>query len=108
MQDVVEIIEILKEFKSNLKNLYRDKLSKVILYGSYARGEQTEDSDVDIAIVLKGVFRSFEEIDRMTAIAGSIDLKYNILLSLHPISEEDYESCKTPLLINIHEEKVII
>ncbi len=108
MQDTVEIMEILKEFKSNLKNLYRDKLSKVILYGSYARGEQTEDSDVDIAIVLKGDIRSFEEIDRMTAIAGIIDLKYNILLSLHPISEEDYESCNTPLLLNIHEEKVII
>ncbi len=44
----------------------------------------------------------------MTAIAGIVDLKYNILLSLHPISEEDYESCKTPLLIKIHEEKVII
>ncbi|MHA1104973.1 MAG: hypothetical protein ACTSPN_04535 [Promethearchaeota archaeon] len=44
----------------------------------------------------------------MTAIAGEFDLKYNILLSLHPVSEKDYESCKTPLLINIHEEEVII
>jgi len=44
----------------------------------------------------------------MTAIAGEIDLKYNILLSLHPVAEKDYESCNTPLLLNIHEEEVII
>ena len=108
MQDTVEIIEILEEFKTNLKKLYGDKLSKIILYGSYARGEQTEDSNVDLAIVLKGDIRPFKEIDRMTAIAGDFDLKYNILLSLHPVSEKDYDSCKTPLLINIHEEEVII
>ncbi len=108
MQETVEIIEILKEFKTNIKKLYGDKLSKIILYGSYARGEQTEDSDVDLAIVLKGDIRPFREIDKMTAIAGEIDLKYNILLSLHPVAEKDYESCKTPLLLNIHEEEVII
>jgi len=108
MQETVEIIEILEEFKTNLKKLYGDQLSKIILYGSYSRGEQTEDSDVDLAIVLKGNIRSFKEIDKMTAIAGEIDLKYNILLSLHPVSEKDYESCKTPLLINIHEEEIII
>jgi predicted nucleotidyltransferase len=104
----LEIIEILKEFKTNLKKLYGDKLSKIILYGSYSRGEQTEDSDVDLAIVLKGDIRPFREIDKMTAIVGEIDLKYNILLSLHPVSEKDYESYKTPLLINIHDEEVII
>ena len=108
MQETVEIIEILKEFKTNIKKLYGDKLSKIILYGSYARGEQTEDSDVDLAIILKGDIRPFKEIDKMTSIAGEIDLKYNILLSLHPVAEMDYESCKTPLLLNIHEEEVII
>jgi len=108
MQETVEIIEILEEFKTNLKKLYGEKFSKIILYGSYARGEQTEDSDVDLAIVLKGDIRPFNEIDKMTAIAGEIDLKYNILLSLHPVSEKDYKFCKTPLLINIHEEEVII
>jgi predicted nucleotidyltransferase len=108
MQETVEIIEILKEFKTNIKKLYGDKLSKIILYGSYARGEQTEDSDVDLAIILKGDIRPFKEIDKMTAIAGEIDLKYNILLSLHPVSEKDYEYSKTPLLLNIHDEEVII
>jgi len=42
----------------------------------------------------------------MTEIACDIDLKYNILLSIHPVSEEDYNSRMTPLLINIREEGV--
>ena len=101
-------MEILEKFKTNLKKLYGDKLSMVILYGFYWRCEQTEDSDIDLALVLKGEIRSFKEIDKMTAIVGEIDLKYYFLLSLHPVSEKDYEACNTPLLINIHEEEVII
>ena len=105
---MLKIKKILIEFKEKLIELYGAKLKEVILYGSYARGEETEDSDIDLAIVLKGDIRPFEEIDRMTNIAGDIDLKYNILLSLHPISEKIYINRKTPLLVNIREEGVLI
>ena len=108
MQDTVGIIKILKEFKVRLQNLYGDKFSSLILYGSYARGEFIEDSDIDLAVVLKGNIKPFKEIDRMTAIAGDIDLKYCVLLSLYPVSEEGYQSCKTLLIMNIHEEGVLI
>ena len=37
---------------SSLCSIYGELLSEVILYGSYARGTQTDESDVDIAIVL--------------------------------------------------------
>jgi predicted nucleotidyltransferase len=105
---MLKIKKILIEFKEKLIELYGDKLKDVILYGSYARSEETEDSDIDLAIVIKGDIRPFEEIDRMTNIAGDIDLKYNVLLSLHPISEKDYINRKTPLLMNIREEGVLI
>lgn len=104
---MLKIKKILIEFKEKLIELYGDKLKDVILYGSYARSEETEDSDIDLAIVIKGDIRPFEEIDRMTNIAGDIDLKYNVLLSLHPISEKDYINRKTPLLMNIREEGVL-
>lgn len=43
----------LKDYISELKNIYKDSLDKVILYGSYARGDYTEESDVDIMILLR-------------------------------------------------------
>ncbi len=49
----LEMEACLKEYTSELKNIYKDSLDKVILYGSYARGDYTEESDVDIMILLR-------------------------------------------------------
>ena len=62
----MKIKKILKEFKEKLVELYQEQLVDVLLYGSYARGEQREDSDIDIAVILKGKIEPFKEIDRIT------------------------------------------
>ena len=46
--------EAIKEFKKDVKKLYGNRLKHIILYGSYARGSATEDSDIDLLIVLEG------------------------------------------------------
>ena len=48
------INNIIKEFKVEVRELYGRRLKNVILYGSYARGEATDDSDIDMAVVLEG------------------------------------------------------
>ncbi|MBN1216759.1 MAG: nucleotidyltransferase domain-containing protein, partial [Candidatus Lokiarchaeota archaeon] len=50
-----KIITLLTEFKKILKQLYGTNLSKLIIYGSYVHGEEKNDSDVDIAIILKKI-----------------------------------------------------
>ena len=47
------IRQIAEEHKSRLKSLYGDELVELVLFGSYARGEEHEESDVDFAIVLR-------------------------------------------------------
>ncbi len=47
-----KIIEnILSELKRELKQLYQNRLVSIILYGSYARGEAGEDSDIDVVVL---------------------------------------------------------
>ena len=46
--------EILQEMRELLKSVYWNRLKAVILYGSVARGTQTEDSDIDIMILVDG------------------------------------------------------
>ena len=45
-----ELQVVLKKVKSAAQQLYGDKLNKIILYGSYARGDNTDESDSDISL----------------------------------------------------------
>jgi len=48
-----DIQKVLKELKEELQTIYGKRLKKVILYGSWVRNQATEDSDIDISIVLE-------------------------------------------------------
>ena len=43
---------ILAATKKGLQKLYGPHLKGLVLYGSYARGEATPDSDIDVAVIL--------------------------------------------------------
>lgn len=51
MKSTEEIIEILREFKRTSAEKYG--IEELALFGSAARGEQTEDSDIDVCVKLK-------------------------------------------------------
>ena len=102
----MKIRGIVEEFKKEIEKLYGDKLKNVILYGSWARGKATEDSDIDLLILLEGKIISGKEIDRMIDIITDINLKYGVLISVYPISEKDYLTVNSPLLINARKEGI--
>lgn len=104
----MNIKKILSELKNGLVKLYGEQLIDVLLYGSHARGEQREDSDIDIAVILRGDINPFKEIDKITEFSYDISLKYSTLLSIHPISEKDYIYRNSPFILNIREEGISI
>ncbi|OIN56182.1 nucleotidyltransferase domain-containing protein [Arsenicibacter rosenii] len=53
MATVVDINSINSDVTHMLKQLYGDRLASIILYGSYARGDFQEDSDVDYLVLLE-------------------------------------------------------
>jgi len=102
----MRISEILKEFREEIENLYGKRLKSIILYGSWARGDATEESDIDVLIVLEGEVIPGKEIDRMIDIITEINLKHGVLVSVYPVSKEDYSTINSPLLINVRREGV--
>ena len=44
---------VIKDFTKTMKNHYGDRLSKIILYGSYVRGDFNEEADTDFMVVIK-------------------------------------------------------
>ncbi len=70
------------EYKAALQNLYGDNFAELILFGSYARGDNWEESDLDFAVVLRNPnTRAGSEIPKTVPISSRLSLKYGIAVS---------------------------
>jgi len=59
---------VLIKYRAALAELYGDRIERVVLYGSRARGDAKPDSDYDIAIFLKDLTSRWEEFGRLADI----------------------------------------
>ena len=60
----------------------------IILYGSVARGPQTEESDVDIAVIVKRYMKDMH--DKMIDLTVELELEYNKVLSVLIIDYDNF------------------
>jgi len=102
------IKEIVYELKYQLEMRYGSQLKGVVLFGSYARGEETEGSDIDIAIVLEDFDHACTEIEMTGDLISSRSLKFDTLISLAPIKEKDWLLMRTSLISNIQREEAVL
>jgi len=104
MPDAVQ--KLLKELKQGLMKLYGDRLKGLYLYGSYARGDYKEGSDLDVLIVLNDFERAPIELSRTDDLVGDLSLEYLITVSLMFMREKDWLTADKPLLRNVRVEGV--
>jgi uncharacterized protein len=100
------IQKLLAELKKGLKKLYGNRLTRLYLYGSYARGDQREGSDLDILVVLTDFERAPVELERTDDLMGELSLKYLITISPAFMREKDWLAADKPLLRNVRVEGV--
>jgi len=82
---------IISDYKNAITNLYGDRLYKIILYGSYARGDYNEESDIDFMVVLNDDdIRPFKEIDSITHVIYDYILQYGVDISSVPTTKNKY------------------
>lgn len=74
---------IINEIATGLREIFGDKLDSVILYGSYARGDYNDESDID---VMAKLHLTTDEIrvyrPRVSVLASAVGLKYDIMVSI--------------------------
>ena len=66
---------LLMQYLTELQKIYGSHLKSVILYGSYARGDYTPDSDIDIMLL---VDLPTEEIEKYSDELSELDFEYNV------------------------------
>jgi predicted nucleotidyltransferase len=96
---------ILRRLKAELERLYGDRLERVLLYGSRARGDARPDSDWDVAVFLRGYDGRHAEWSRLSDLAFDILLETGIDLSLQPFAPEELPE-RTPIMHEIRREGV--
>ena len=104
----LDVREPLQELRRELVGLYGDRLVDLVLYGSRARDDAEEDSDIDVLVVISGQVDPGREVHRTSALLSNISLKYNVVISCVFVDELKYLRGKGPLIRNIRREGIQI
>lgn len=97
---------ILDSVKTYFSGLYQEQLNSVVLFGSQARGDAYESSDIDILVVLDSEVNPYREIDRTSEFIAQVCLDNDVVISRHFISLDKFKHGNTPFLQNIRREGV--
>jgi predicted nucleotidyltransferase len=100
--------EVLRDLDGGLRDLYGECYQGLVLYGSQARGEADEGSDVDLLLLLEDPVEVGREIRHSSGLVASLSLEAGLVLSLVPVSIEDYRASLDPYLINARREGAIV
>ena len=84
-------INIDKQVMANVEKFAKEvrkdnDVDAVLIFGSYAKGTQDENSDIDVAIVLKKIENRFDEMGRLYNYTWNTDTR----IEPHPINTDDY------------------
>jgi predicted nucleotidyltransferase len=97
---------VLVELRRRLKELYGDRLVKLVLFGSQARGDAAPDSDIDVLVVLRGSVEPYREIHRASPVTAAVSLEHDVVISCVYVSEERFNADRGPLLVNVRAEGI--
>lgn len=84
--------ETMRELKESLKGLLGNRLVKLTLFGSVARGDDTDRSDIDVAIVIRGLTRALKH--QVLSKVAEVELHHFVPISALVLSEEEFNRLK--------------
>ncbi len=104
----VPLKSVLHELQVGLRKLYSENAPRIILYGSYARNEARSDSDIDVLLLFSHSIQTGREITRVSQLLADLNLRYEVLVSVVPALEDQYQSLQGPFWQNVRREGIEI
>jgi predicted nucleotidyltransferase len=99
---------ILKDLRARLEAIYGDRLVRLVLYGSQARGDGAGDSDIDVVVVLKGPLNYWEELRRTEETVASLCLEHDAVVSTIFLTPKEADESRNPIPVNIRREGIVV
>lgn len=104
-----EMLKKLCEMCEAFGEIYGNVIAEVVLYGSYARGQESDESDVDLALILRAN-QTEDQYDRMIDVVVDYQLDLGITLSIIPIEQRAFMEWKTilPFYKSVESEGIVL
>ena len=101
--------EMREELVQGLTDIFGNNISMTILYGSAARGNATQESDIDIAIVVRSQMDDATR-RRFLSWAADMDIRYERVFSIVDIQESNMSKWEDalPFYRNIKKEGIVL
>ena len=94
------------QIKEHLAKIYGEKIRRVILYGSCARGQATTDSDIDVLLLVDESLDPFEVRENLSDILFDMVLDEGDMVSVMAVPENFFETYNSPFMLNVKKEGV--
>ena len=101
--------DIKEELVEGLTGIFQKNISMIILYGSVARGEAADSSDIDIAIIVKEPINQNPK-KQFVSWAANMDLRYERVFSIVDIQESNMKKWEhvLPFYQNVRKEGIVL
>lgn len=108
-----EINDIINQFVEGVNKILGDRVKKIILYGSYARGDYNDSSDIDIMILTDlNDEEMYKYSEKIWDYAYDLEFDNNFDITLSPlvknIDKFNYWLEALPFYMNVQKEGVVL
>ncbi len=97
---------LLGRIRGALSNLYGDRLKGIVHYGSRARGDFDEESDIDLLVLLEGPVDFGVELLAIVDALYDLQLEIDVPIEAFPADADTYETSSWPLYQKASEEGI--
>jgi len=94
---------VLVRFRKALDEVYGNRLDRMVLFGSRARGDARPDSDYDVAVFLKEPGELWDDLGKLSHITTGILVDTGAVISAKPFPAHAYRE-RSPLMHEIHDD----
>ncbi len=104
----VDLWRVIEQFRAGLREEFASNFRGLVLYGSYARGEETEGSDIDLIVLFKDAETAAASGSKVSGLAHCILVESDALVSAMPMSERSYQMGRSPFFLNVKREGIFV
>jgi len=103
-----DIAPLLQDLRRRLQEYYGGRMTKMVLFGSRARGDNAPDADIDVMVVLNATTDEIDQIEHPSDLVYDFWDSTGFLLGIIEMDENRFRHRNGPLLRNIRREGVYI